>query len=150
MGYSPVAVHGLLIEVASLAVEQGLSCSAACEIFLDQGLNPYLLHWQVDFYPLYHQEVQVSFFFFNSLLTSTFFLSPVLLSFFVALGSYKGSATDPGWSKRLQDFQTCEMVLSYSNWTLSKLELSRHLQSSCDSKRSLNSSSLGEELPQHK
>ena len=90
VGYSPVAVHGLLIEVASLAVEQGLSCSAACEIFLDQGLNPYLLHWQVDFYPLYHQEVQVSFFFFNSLLTSTFFLSPVLLSFLWPLEAIKG------------------------------------------------------------
>ena len=25
-----------------------LSCSAACGIFLDQGLNLCLLHWQVD------------------------------------------------------------------------------------------------------
>ena len=93
MGYSPVAVHGLLIEVASLVVEQGLSCSAACEIFLDQGLNPCLLHWQVDFYPLYHQEVQVFFFFFffpNSLLTITVFLSPMLLSFLWLLEAIKG------------------------------------------------------------
>ena len=32
-----------------------LSCSAACEILLDQGLNPCPLHWQADFYPLHHQ-----------------------------------------------------------------------------------------------
>ena len=32
-----------------------LSCSTACGIFLGQGLNPGPLHWQVDFYPLYHQ-----------------------------------------------------------------------------------------------
>ena len=93
VGYSPVAVHGLLIEVASLVVEQGLSCSAACEIFLDQGLNPCPLHWQVDFHPLYHQEVQVFFFFFffpNSLLTITVFLSPMLLSFLWLLEAIKG------------------------------------------------------------
>ena len=89
MGYSPAAVHGLLIEVASL-VEQELSCSATCEIFLDQGLNPCLLHWQVDFYPLYHQEVQVCFVFFNSLLTITVFLSPMLLSFLWLLEAIKG------------------------------------------------------------
>ena len=49
-GYSPVAVHGLLIVVASLVVELGLQggqasivlvpglrCSAACVISLEQG-----------------------------------------------------------------------------------------------------------------
>ena len=30
----------------------GLRCSAACGIFLDQGLNLCLLHWQVDSLPL--------------------------------------------------------------------------------------------------
>ena len=51
-----VAVHGLLIVVASccgawdlrtrasVVVAHGLSGSAACGIFLDQGLNPYPLH----------------------------------------------------------------------------------------------------------
>ena len=46
-GYSPVVVHGLILEVASLAVElgfqskgsvvvvQGLRCPRACGIFLD-------------------------------------------------------------------------------------------------------------------
>ena len=37
------------------ASEHGLSCSKACGIFLDQGLNPCLLHWQADSLPLsYH------------------------------------------------------------------------------------------------
>ena len=35
--------------------QEGLSCSKACVIFLDQGLNPCLLHWQVDSLPLSHQ-----------------------------------------------------------------------------------------------
>ena len=37
----------------------GLSCSTACGIFLDQGSNPCLLHWQADSYRLYHQGSQV-------------------------------------------------------------------------------------------
>ena len=58
--YSPVAVCELLIAAASLsrsmgfkahglhsvALALGLSCSAACEIFLDHGLNLCPLHWQ--------------------------------------------------------------------------------------------------------
>ena len=56
-----VAVHGLLIVVASLVVEHGLSrcagsvvvahglsCSAACGIFPDKGSNLCPLHWQAD------------------------------------------------------------------------------------------------------
>ena len=38
-----------------LGSRHGLSCSAACGIFLDQGLNRYSLHWQADSYPLRHQ-----------------------------------------------------------------------------------------------
>ena len=34
---------------------QGLSCSASCGIFPDQGWNSYLLHWQADSFPLSHQ-----------------------------------------------------------------------------------------------
>ena len=30
----------------------GVSCSLACGIFLDQGSNPCLMHWQVDYLPL--------------------------------------------------------------------------------------------------
>ena len=33
----------------------GLTCSLACEIFPNQGLNPCLLHWQVDSLLLSHQ-----------------------------------------------------------------------------------------------
>ena len=59
-GLSLVAVHGLLIAVASLSrsralgvrasavVAHRLSCSAACGVFPDQGLNPCPLHWQAD------------------------------------------------------------------------------------------------------
>ena len=78
--FSLVAVHGLLTAVASLVVEhwlQGtmgisscdsglkspgsvvvahrLSCSAACRIFPDQGLNPCPLHWQADSLSPSHQ-----------------------------------------------------------------------------------------------
>ena len=38
----------------SVVVPHGLGCSAAWGIFLDRGLNPCLLHRQVDSYPLYH------------------------------------------------------------------------------------------------
>ena len=33
----------------------GLSCSTTSGIFLDQGLNRCLLHWQADSFPLSHQ-----------------------------------------------------------------------------------------------
>ena len=39
----------------SVAAAHGLSCSQACGIFLDQGSNLCLLHWQVDSLPLIHQ-----------------------------------------------------------------------------------------------
>ena len=61
-----VVVHGLLIAVfpcwdaqalymwASPVVVHGISCSMACGLFLDQGLNLHPLHWQLDSYPLHH------------------------------------------------------------------------------------------------
>ena len=70
-GYSLVAVHGLLMVVASLVAEHGLwstgsvvtaiglSCSLACGISPNQGWNLCLLHWQVDSLPLSHQESPV-------------------------------------------------------------------------------------------
>ena len=39
----------------SVVVAHGLSCSAACGIFPDQGANPCPLHWQADSQPLRHQ-----------------------------------------------------------------------------------------------
>ena len=91
-GYSVVAMHKLLIAVASLVgsmdsrvhrllqfwqmgsiveapglqstgsidVAHRLSCSAAHGIFLDQGSNPHLLHWQADSLPLNHQGSPIS------------------------------------------------------------------------------------------
>ena len=37
----------------SIVVAHGLSCSKLCGIFLDQGSNPRLLHWQVGRWILY-------------------------------------------------------------------------------------------------
>ena len=85
MGFSLVVVsrgysHRLLTAMASLVAEHrlsggtwaqqlwlpdsraqaqelwcSLSCSAACGVFPDQGLNLCLLHWQADALPLSHQ-----------------------------------------------------------------------------------------------
>ena len=46
-GYCLVVVRKLLVLVASLVAHR-LSCPATCGIFLDQGSNLCLLHWQVD------------------------------------------------------------------------------------------------------
>ena len=49
---SVVVACGLIVVIpglystGSVVVVHGLSCSAACGIFLDQGLNLCLLHWQ--------------------------------------------------------------------------------------------------------
>ena len=40
----------------------GLSCSVACGIFPDQGLNQCLLPWQANFYLLHHQASPSSLF----------------------------------------------------------------------------------------
>ena len=41
--------------MGSVVVAHGLSCSLASGIFLDQGLNPFLLRWQADSSPLSHR-----------------------------------------------------------------------------------------------
>ena len=51
---SVVAVPELQ-STGSVVVVHGLSCSAACGIFLDEGSNPCLLHWQVHSVPLSHR-----------------------------------------------------------------------------------------------
>ena len=51
---SIVAAPGLQ-STGSVAVAHGLSCSVACGIFPDRGLNPYFLNLQVDSLPLSHQ-----------------------------------------------------------------------------------------------
>ena len=49
------AVAPRLQSTVSIVNVHRLSCSAACGIFPDQGLNPCLLHWQADSLPLGHQ-----------------------------------------------------------------------------------------------
>ena len=44
---SVVVAHGLQSS-GSVVVVHGLSCSVACGVFLDQGLNLCPLHWQAD------------------------------------------------------------------------------------------------------
>ena len=44
-----------------MVAAHGLSCSSACGIFVDQGLNPSLLHWQADSLPLSHQGIPIIF-----------------------------------------------------------------------------------------
>ena len=69
-GYSPVGCSGFtllwLLLLGSIdstvgCSGVGLSCSTACEIFLDQRLNLCLLHWQADSLPPSYQEAQVVF-----------------------------------------------------------------------------------------
>ena len=50
-GVSVAAARGLW-STGSVAVVHRPTCSAACGIFLTQGSNPCLLHWQADFLPL--------------------------------------------------------------------------------------------------
>ena len=50
------AVVALRLQSTGLGVvAHGLSCSAACGIFPDQGSNLFLLHWEADSLPLSHQ-----------------------------------------------------------------------------------------------
>ena len=57
----PLTIAGSLVgsigsrRAGSVVVAHGPSCSAACGIFPDQGLNPCPLHWQADSQPLHHQ-----------------------------------------------------------------------------------------------
>ena len=43
------------LDTASILVVHRPSCSVACRILLDQGLDLSLQHWQVDSLPLRHQ-----------------------------------------------------------------------------------------------
>ena len=54
MGFS--TCRSGLWSTGSVVGVQGLSCPAAYGILPDQGSNPFLLHWQVDFLPLSYQE----------------------------------------------------------------------------------------------
>ena len=62
---SLIAEHRLLGARASVVVAHGLSCSAACGIYPDQGSNPCPLHCQTDSQPLRHQGSPSNSFFKN-------------------------------------------------------------------------------------
>ena len=71
---------------ASIAVVHGLSCSSACGIFPDQGLNPSPMRWQVNSYPLYRQgSSPPSFPAFSFTITDTFFRVHIQSSFKVSI-----------------------------------------------------------------
>ena len=53
--WSDLAHTHRLENSVSLVVPLGLRCSMACGVLQDQGLNPCLLHWQVDSSPLSQQ-----------------------------------------------------------------------------------------------
>ena len=56
MQASVVVAHGLSTRTGSIVVVHGLICSVACGIFPDQRLKTHLLHGQVDYLPVSHQE----------------------------------------------------------------------------------------------
>ena len=64
----------------SVPAARGPSCSAACGIILDQGLNQCPLHWKVDFWPLDHQG------------------SPIPILFIVLFAFYLEAAMAPHFS----------------------------------------------------
>ena len=64
----------------SVVVAHGLSCSAACGIFPDQGSNPSPLHWQADSQPLRHQGSPTIYSFSNMI--PTFFIGYFFLLYF--------------------------------------------------------------------
>ena len=62
------------LEHGSIAVAHRLSCSVACGISLDQGLNLCLLHWQADSLPLSHQGSPESVFSLRSVIQHAVFV----------------------------------------------------------------------------
>ena len=56
LGLLIVAEHGLSSFNSQALKHRLSSCFIACAIFLDQGSNPRLLHWQADSVSLSHQE----------------------------------------------------------------------------------------------
>ena len=78
----------------SVLVAHKLSCSLACEIFLDQGSNLCLLHWQVDSLPLNHQgSPRIYYFLVSCLQKWQGPWPPFPLAFFFWYFGYLGSFT---------------------------------------------------------
>ena len=66
----------------SAIVAHGPSRSAACGIFLDQGLNPCPLHWQADSQPLRHQGSPFCFLLSENVITSPSYLKDIFTGYF--------------------------------------------------------------------
>ena len=71
--HGPFTVAALLLRstgsrrAGSVVVAHGTSCSAACGIPPDQGLNLCPLHWQADSQPLHHQGSPLEYFYLRAL-----------------------------------------------------------------------------------
>ena len=52
-----VTVPSWLLGTGSIVAAYGPICSAACGIFLNQGLNPFLLHWQADSFFFFGRQI---------------------------------------------------------------------------------------------
>ena len=72
----PVVAAPRLQSTGSVVEVHGHNFPSTCGIFLDQGSNPCLLHWQVDSLPFHEGSPEVSFFFFS-------------LPFFLAIASFR-------------------------------------------------------------
>ena len=91
---SVIAGHGLnsfsswaLEHRLKIVVVHGLNCSTACGIFLDQGLNLSLMHWQADSLPLRYQGSPGCMYLFELWLSLGICLGVGLLGHMIALFS---------------------------------------------------------------
>ena len=105
---SVVAAHvlsscGFLLEHRLSSCGSWLSCSAAYEIFPDQGSNPCPLNWQADSYPLSHQGSLTIHLFKNLYASIILILNKMLKPCFCYLNAGK---SEPGWRQGLSDYQT--------------------------------------------
>ena len=96
---------------ASVVWARGLSCSAARGVFLDQGSNPCLLHWQMDSHPLYQKGSAISYVSKMSFAGATFLKTSVA-------GTQHASSSESvcgGGS-----FEATSPVLHATNWNYEK------------------------------
>ena len=85
----------------SAVVAHGPSCSVACGIFPDQGMNPCPLHWQADSQPLCHEGSPLScffcFLFYQFLISSLFSFTFSLFLYHVRVCLKKIPSGLPWW-----------------------------------------------------
>ena len=109
-----VAVAPGLQSTDSAVAANGLSRSVTCEVFLDQGLNPCLLHWQVDSSPRWQTgspQRLLSVIFLCCVLSPVSFLGSV--SGLLQGASLPSLPSSPHWFGRLE---TYKMKQNMWNW----------------------------------